>query len=169
MAVVAIIEDKDERKASATVTTQVESEESAIGDQSKSKQNLTQAEAPSSMSAEDDMRSRNQTESADDQKPCMLKGCSNASADDPEEQWTFDAENNEYIVQCPHCKQPHLVPAAQLFCCQFTCGADAVTGSPLKPHMKPQEIERLRESGRIVGGCGGRFKFNPRKGELLIL
>lgn len=86
-----------------------------------------------------------------------------------EGRWTFDEETHSYIVQCPTCGQPHLIPEADLKCCQFSCGANARTGQPLKPHMKKRERDLLRERGCIVGGCGGRFKFNPRKKELSVL
>merc|ERR1712050_659078 len=74
--------------------------------------------------------------------------------------WSFDASHQEYIVECPHCSQPHLVPASQLFCCQFTCGADAHTGLPLKAHISDRELEKLHSEGLIIAGCGGRFKFH---------
>jgi len=83
--------------------------------------------------------------------------------------WSFDEEMQEYIVSCPHCAQPHLVPVKQLHCCQFACGADSLTGKQLPSHISPMQVAKLRNAGRIIGGCGERFKFNPRKGELAKL
>eukprot|EP00927_Polykrikos_kofoidii_P025769 TRINITY_DN23092_c0_g1_i1.p1 TRINITY_DN23092_c0_g1~~TRINITY_DN23092_c0_g1_i1.p1 ORF type:complete len:176 (-),score=13.70 TRINITY_DN23092_c0_g1_i1:62-589(-) len=95
-------------------------------------------------------------------------GLSDASAAS-EQRWTYNKDLREYVAPCPHCDQPHIVPQKQLFCCQFACGADARTGLPLRPHIGIREVTRLREQGRIIGGCGGRFKFNPTKNELSVL
>jgi len=86
-----------------------------------------------------------------------------------DERWSFDEEMQEYIVPCPHCTQPHLVPTTELFCCQFVCGADAHTGQPLRVQMSAEDVSKLMSQGRVVGGCGGRFKFDPRKRELSAL
>lgn len=86
-----------------------------------------------------------------------------------DDRWTFDEETRTYVVQCPHCAQPHLIPEDNLKCCQFSCGADVQTGRPLKPHLKRRDRDILRQQGCIVGGCGERFRFNPRKKELLKL
>lgn len=85
---------------------------------------------------------------------------------DGADRWTFDEETRAYIVQCPSCAQPHLIQEDHLKCCQFSCGANAETGQPLKPHMNKRDRDALRQRGCIVGGCGGRFKFNPQKKEL---
>eukprot|EP00927_Polykrikos_kofoidii_P004960 TRINITY_DN11960_c0_g1_i1.p1 TRINITY_DN11960_c0_g1~~TRINITY_DN11960_c0_g1_i1.p1 ORF type:complete len:182 (-),score=26.79 TRINITY_DN11960_c0_g1_i1:192-737(-) len=86
-----------------------------------------------------------------------------------QQRWTYNESLQEYVAPCPHCDQPHVVPETQLFCCQFACGADAQTGLPLRPHIGVWEVARLRQQGRIIGGCGGRFQFNPAKGELRVL
>ena len=83
--------------------------------------------------------------------------------------WTFDEETRAYVVQCPSCDQPHLIMEDHLKCCEFSCGAHAETGQPLKPHMNKRDRDALRKRGCIIGGCGGRFKFNPRKNELSSL
>merc|ERR1719265_1237082 len=83
--------------------------------------------------------------------------------------WTFDADTDTYIVQCPSCSQCHLVAAKQFNCKQFACGADQKTGKPLRPHIKPAEVSKLLHEGCVIGGCGRRFMFNPKKNELAIL
>mmetsp|Transcript_49235 Transcript_49235/g.130390 ORF Transcript_49235/g.130390 Transcript_49235/m.130390 type:complete len:216 (-) Transcript_49235:273-920(-) len=99
------------------------------------------------------------------QSKLPARATSTASAS-VEERWTFDAVSQEYVVQCPHCQQPHLIPLKQLNCCEFACGADARTGQPLRPHITKGEVEKLLSQQRVVGGCGGRFKFNPRRNQL---
>merc|ERR1712007_82770 len=105
------------------------------------------------------------------------QGCENTNAElaslnpvsPAKKQWTFDAKTEDYVVMCPTCGQPHVIPKSQLYCCQFACGADARTGAPLRAHIGLREVELLRAQGRLVAGCGNRFRFNPRKGELANL
>eukprot|EP00930_Biecheleria_cincta_P064689 TRINITY_DN50325_c0_g1_i1.p1 TRINITY_DN50325_c0_g1~~TRINITY_DN50325_c0_g1_i1.p1 ORF type:complete len:168 (+),score=14.66 TRINITY_DN50325_c0_g1_i1:206-709(+) len=52
--------------------------------------------------------------------------------------WTFNKRTREYVVACPHCDQPHLVPQSDLYCCQFACGADSCTGKPIRAHTHPR-------------------------------
>lgn len=131
---------------------------------------FSRVDGDSTPSLVDDTSRGSRTNTDDHVEANMHRSRSNDDPSDGPHRWSFDTDTQTYTVRCPKClSQCHLVPLKQLNCKQFACGAHVRTGKPLNPHIKPGDVAKLLQQGQVMGGCGGRFKFNPKTDELSIL
>jgi hypothetical protein len=61
-----------------------------------------------------------------------------------------------YRYICPHCNL--WIEVKDLNCCIFRHGAYIGTYEPINPHASQQEVQSLKDAGKIVG-CGGPHKL----------
>jgi len=62
-----------------------------------------------------------------------------------------------YRYMCPHCSLLLEVQQNDLNCCIFRHGVIKGQG-PVNPHASQQEIQRLKQTGKLIG-CGGPHRL----------
>jgi hypothetical protein len=63
------------------------------------------------------------------------------------------------LFSCPNCDGTVVVLANQVNCRIFRHGINTKTGQPIGPHDSKESIEKLVDSGAILG-CGKPFKLD---------
>lgn len=79
-----------------------------------------------------------------------------------------NAEINDIVVSCPHCKDPILIE--KLNCCIFRHGAFINNGDQIPPHSTKETCDYLI-TNNMINGCGKPFRIiiNDKKEYVAII
>jgi hypothetical protein len=70
----------------------------------------------------------------------------------------------DFYINCPHCDE--IVYITKVKCGLFLHAANKKNMKPLNPHSKKYQIDKLKNSGMMLG-CGGKFSIIINNGELI--
>ncbi len=65
-----------------------------------------------------------------------------------------------FYIQCPHCDD--VIEIEKVKCGVFLHAYNTKTGKTLNPHTKLYKVDKIRQSGYLIG-CGGKFKLKTNK------
>ena len=70
----------------------------------------------------------------------------------------------DFYISCPHCDD--IIYITMIKCGLFIHAYNTKTKKAVNPHSKWYQVDKIRQSGNIMG-CGGRFKLNNNNGIII--
>lgn len=70
----------------------------------------------------------------------------------------------DFYINCPYCDE--IIYITKVKCGLFLHAANKQTMKALNPHSKKYQIDKLKNSGMMIG-CGGKFSIIMNNGELV--